>query len=109
MKTIKIIELLVKIANGEEVPRKIKYEGDEYIFDGYNYISNGHSLGYCYKLDGILNDEVEIIEDKKIKELKKRNVIKGCVNNDVYYEEDYKLCEIGDKVNEIIKVINDKF
>ena len=28
MKTIKIIDLLNKIANGEEVPKKIKYQGD---------------------------------------------------------------------------------
>ena len=30
MKTIKIIDLLNKIANGEEVPKKIKYENDIY-------------------------------------------------------------------------------
>lgn len=68
---MKIIDLLNKIANGEEVPKEIKYnnsvytynnveesyevKGDEIIFDLHNELS---------KLKGnALNDEVEIIEE----------------------------------------------
>lgn len=70
---IKIIDLLVKIANGEEVPKKIAYnsvilEYNEESKDHYRYY--GKSLfeyGFAHYND-FLNDEVEIIEEpKKIK------------------------------------------
>ena len=113
MKTIKIIELLVKVANGEEVPRKIKWgefelEWEELGYHDYKFLDTGNHLLFQGFATSVLNDEVEIIEDKKIKELKKSNIIKGCINNEIYYEEDYNVCEFGDKINEIIKVINEK-
>ena len=77
MKTIKIIDLLNKIAKGEEVPKKIKCDGVIYnyefkhtIIGSYEYRSqNGNCLmnnmaGYLYLTD-ILNYEVEIIEEDK--------------------------------------------
>ena len=49
MKTIKVIDLLNKIANGEEVPKKIKYKTWTFIyvdeFYGYmkeNYLAAAH-------------------------------------------------------------------
>ena len=76
MKTIKIIDLLNKIANGEEVPKKIKVHNTEYhkcllntgidykiYSDDFYYLSNE----IC-KAGLSLNDEVEIIEEKKIPE-----------------------------------------
>ena len=80
---MKIIDLLVKIANGEEVPKKIKYKGiireydntdkdyitreigeEFYLF--YNVLKSG--TGDEFKTE--LNDEVEIIEeDKEIEEV----------------------------------------
>lgn len=38
---MKIIDLLVKMANGEEVPRKIKYDGIKFEYSGYykDYLS----------------------------------------------------------------------
>ena len=36
MKTIKIIDLLNKIANGEKVPRKIKLYNNTFYFDKNN-------------------------------------------------------------------------
>lgn len=76
---MKIIELLNKIANGEEVPNEIKY-------NNYLYYWHSHMSGYfrsivdsnwvAFERDNInifniLNDEVEIIEeDKKIEEIK---------------------------------------
>lgn len=76
---IKIIDLLVKIANGEEVPKKIKYEdivfdytkrnreGLIYIADEYsNYEDNDNSLiAHLFWHIEKLNDEVEIIEEPK--------------------------------------------
>ena len=69
---MKIIDLLNKIAKGEEVPLKIKWNGDE-----WNY-SNGASKNYFNDYEDLfsvidgsnLNDEVEIIEeDKKIEKI----------------------------------------
>lgn len=73
---IKIIDLLNKIANGEEVPKKIKYNNKIYeyyerlenIFN-YKQIVNGKYIDDYfndnYFIDSILNDEVEIIEEPK--------------------------------------------
>ena len=37
MKKIKIIDLLIKIANNEEVPKKIKFGGVVWLYVGRNY------------------------------------------------------------------------
>ena len=91
---MKVIDLLNKIANGEEVPNKIRIRGvyypdfdendkpidvedmtiwelDDGYFD-YDYYSEGRigerkNMFQTYLINRILNDEVEIIEeDKKI-------------------------------------------
>ena len=72
-KTIKVINLLNKIANGEEVPKKIKYEGDilEYdneIFDylGISKTGTGSFFNYLFvnkATNEFINNEVEIIEE----------------------------------------------
>lgn len=77
MKTIKIIDLLNKIANGEELPKKIKYKCDIYVIgeDVCNkdakYINekkddDGYTryLFQDWILDVILNDEVEILDEE---------------------------------------------
>lgn len=69
---MKIIDLLNKIANDEEVPKKIKY--NDYIYSAKgNAIDN--FVDYCSEEDEWcfnhyvryenLNDEVEILEEKK--------------------------------------------
>lgn len=72
MKTIKIIELFNKIANDEEVPKKIKYKNMVYIYSEYNnqyYLekNTGLTSSLRYILDNFskLNEEVEIIEEEK--------------------------------------------
>ena len=65
---IKIIELLNRIANGEEVPKKIEYK----YFEGDSFENLIENLNYFHYKDfsKTLNDEVEIIEeDKTIEEL----------------------------------------
>lgn len=70
---IKIIDLFNKIADGEELPKKIKfmnsiweYERDGYVQDFQNEI--GHCLMEFVPINkNGLNEEIEIIEeDKKI-------------------------------------------
>ena len=68
-KKIKVIDLLNKIANGEEVPKKIKYENDIYILtDNYCYYCDETNLilsDRLYAEQSRLNDEVEILEEEK--------------------------------------------
>ena len=74
-KTIKVIDLLNKIANGEEAPKKIKVK--DYIFiwkvsdNGTGYYNVKEDTGYYWLEDYIslddlqdLNTEIEIIEEE---------------------------------------------
>ena len=108
---IKIIDLLNKIANGEEVPKKIKYnnielEYDEKDEDYYSYYGGGlfeYKFGNC---KNFLNDEAEIIEEtKKIEKIARCDSIKM-----KHYGELYKPTENEEilriKINELIDEIN---
>lgn len=74
---MKIIDLLVKISQGEKMPKKIKYEGYVWEYDKVvkDYYRNDIDEEYIYlfqdlfkkKTGFFINNEVEIIEeDKKI-------------------------------------------
>ena len=75
MNKIRVIDLLNKIAKGEEVPKKIKYKNNIYEYDGetQNYCSPINMIwDFLIGKDivALLNDEVEIIEeDKKIEKI----------------------------------------
>jgi len=67
---VKVIDLLNKIANGEEVPKKVKITTgtlkDEFriwVWGGiwYEYEADGEDVYICTEQSD-LNDEVEIIE-----------------------------------------------
>lgn len=78
-KTIKVIDLLNKIANGEEVPEKIKFEHSIYTYfketeDYVNYADEddkwyGQTLLFAvmlnHKINEILDAKVEIIEEQQ--------------------------------------------
>ena len=64
---MKIIDLLNKIANGEEVPKKIRYinliwEYDDEVKD---YIHDDLYLFYKINGIGLINNFVEILEEEK--------------------------------------------
>jgi hypothetical protein len=65
---MKIIDLYNKIANGEEIPEKFKYEDVLYTrepmsFFDYTYVDENDKLFEdAFTLES-LNDEIEIIED----------------------------------------------
>ena len=73
---IKIIDLLNKIENGEEVPKKIllngiifEYQGDDYLYKDEDkkehwLFSAGYTDKYMW-LEDFLKAEVEIIEEPK--------------------------------------------
>ena len=65
---IKVIELLNKIANGEKAPKKIKILGVKFEWFEGCYRSCDVLRKYlsdCWRLDNILNDTVEIIEEQQ--------------------------------------------
>ena len=105
---MKIIDLLVRIANGEDVPKTIKknwvYEWSyDKLRDEFCYITKeGKRFDDDWLIIDILDDEIEIIEDKKIEHyyfsvfqderLGGRQVVESLEN---------KLNEIIDKINEM--------
>ena len=100
---MKIIDLLNKIANGEEVPKKIhikKFQSD-FIFNGYTYLSDEkeqQNIYWCLYSEA-LNYEVEIIEEpKKIEKLPKNITDNVCATRDQR--------TIANKINELIDEIN---
>ena len=114
---IKVIDLLNKIANGEEVPEKIKINNVIYEYRGYMYCTEKANYqnieDYLFgKWNfNILNDYAEIIEEpKKIEKIKS--------NGDEFYS-DYidtwisknktdAYCEfLMNKINELIDVVNE--
>lgn len=135
---MKIIDLLNKIVNGEEVPKRIKYLSKYYVwFEGYS-----GNTGYCEEplkadcntfleintLD--LSYEVEVIEEEPrdievcgslftkseydmLAELNKDKKIEK-LNEYIHTGSlNYKMCNImferiTDKINEIIDILNKK-
>jgi hypothetical protein len=103
---MKVIDLLNKIANGEEVPKKIKYYDLIYEFCSrckqYEHFDKDKTLQIKLFEEIVdLNDEIEIIEDKKITKL----------NTNWQYAFDIQVEQdtieiICKKVNEIIDKVN---
>lgn len=100
---MKIIDILNKMANGTlEDGFKFNYDDDTYYYnkEKYEIVSINHDacLGNYYKLESILNDEVEVIEEKKkIEELHE-------YKNIGYSECDIKINR--EKLNEVIREVN---
>lgn len=124
MSKITVIQLLNKIANGEEVPKKIKY--DDYIWEwsgGITYINNIKKDLFKEYLDMIiiesLNDEVKIIEEQEdiniqdIEEItyKGEKIRYGSTKQFTDDVDDYCpainsiLDSVGIKINEIIRAV----
>ena len=98
---MRIIDLLNKIANGEELPKKVKLHKSilELNEDKNNYLYEendeywGDELIHWFAL----NDEVEIIEEDK--KIEKWNYDKDCTNEWNFQEIKEKLDEIIDELN----------
>lgn len=117
---MKIIDLLNKIANGEEVPKKIKWENIIYAYSEYDkdYLEYPFSDEEYKGLFNIryniliqfLNDELEIIEeDKKIENLDIKQE-KNIKNNWKWKLNNYCISTpqkiMADKINELIDEVN---
>ena len=119
MKTIKIIDLLnalYRVNNGskEMIPKKIKYDGLEFIFDNNykRYVRGEETLGDYTSLDIYLNEEVEIIEEEK--EIEKipyhynfGYIDCGDLKIEVVEELSKNFNYFADKINELIDAVNE--
>lgn len=126
-KTIKVIDLLVKISNGEEVPKKIKvfnhiFKRELDADDVWYYLDGSLPLLSLINSTAVLNTEAEIIEEEPeidIQALEETNELLALKSVDfrVSTEENlkridkaeidmfYKLIEVTRKQNEILKAI----
>ena len=100
---IKIIDLLNKVANGEEVPKKIKGRLNKiYTYSKYNtdYQDKEGKLLF-YKLfqfrDKCLNDEVEIVEE----DIKENPTFEEYKENPEKYWN--KLCKDLDEIKQLLE------
>lgn len=117
---MKVIDLLNKIANGEETPKKIKFEN--YIYNWRNMQKDYYCEKINHSLESIIGEylfnnldlEVEIIEEKEIEKIEELNL-----NHEYYLPskelvEDYEFKKFVldelfaqyDKINELVKVVN---
>lgn len=109
MNKMTVIQLLNKIANGEEVPKKIVINDIEWIYDGIDYAreSDGDYLFNVFIeiTQHDLNMEVEIIEeDKKIEKLDYVFDVQSPTYNESWLMNCIKANK--DKINKIIDYIN---
>lgn len=102
---MKVIDLLNMISKGEEVPKKIKYDYNEWEYDENlkTYYCGTCTLLNKYKYI-YLNEEVEILEeDKKIEKIRQ---LCEYPNTDTYECWSVKEDILVDKINEIIDYLN---
>lgn len=114
---MKVVDLLVKIANDEEVPKKIKVYSCIWncVEEDYNYKNqyNAELFGDIIEEDFLdhLGDEIEkIYDDKKIEKLiVNKNKLDGKWKNGSSYNYTVSMPQqvIIEKINEIIDVINE--
>ena len=111
---MKVIDLLNKIANEEEVPKIISYEGVKYHIDELErfYVNDNRKGLLEYIFDYLndydaLNDYVEILEeDKKIEKLNCLVDEDGELTIEGFAFDREQKIQIVNKINEIIDYIN---
>ena len=110
---MKVIDILNKIANGEEAPKKIIWNKLVYeLKDGIYFDYCGETLIGSLNFDGTnLNDEVEIIEeDKKIKRIQSHgaDLFSASIGEWLHDKDNYTAYDelLMNKINEIIDYLN---
>lgn len=102
---MKIIDLLNRIAKGEEVPRKIKWDEKEFIYGKNRIYINEDDEPLVYDLlpsGENLNDEIKIIEEIEDKEYEDIEELSYAEWNKNEYDLDKELYYIK-KINALIK------
>lgn len=103
---MKIIDIFNKIANDEEVPKKVKFNDEIYTYkpewkdyadEDTHYGLFVDTISNTYQITKMLNEEIEIIEeDKKIEKL----VIKS-IEDSEHFDMKEKINEIIDKIEKL--------
>lgn len=110
----KIIDILNKIAKGEEVPKRIYYKNEIFEYDEQSkdyYDSETYGLFDRYEIPPMLNDEVEILETTITMNKKIDNIRYCIIDGDETVNElmnsinTLNQC-FTDKINEIIDKVN---
>lgn len=100
---MKMIELLDKVAKGEELPKKIRVFGEEFIFEDNDYYSI-HSSAPLISYTGEdylrveLNCEVEIIEENK--------KLEHCLKRNRFLRDKDEIEHFRTKIDELIDEVN---
>ncbi len=109
---IKVIDLLNKIANKEELPKKIKYENVIYEWDecGYLHFDTDNIPEKAFleglRTDMVLNTEVEILEDEEI-DIQEIEEFTSFLSDSHSKDTFRNYCNAQtNKINEIIRVVN---
>ena len=93
---MKIIDILVNIANHKEVPQKIKYNDAIYVYNSTDI-----------QTDVILNSEVEIIEKERNTDIEQLDPFNYDEFKNMTSEERYKATiEEYCKINELVIALN---
>lgn len=102
---MKVIDLLNKIANGEEMPKKIYCFNREFHWIENTYFGDTFTLMH-YIQEEDLNDEVEIIEDSKINYKDAYESV--LITNKMVEKENQRLQNIIKEVRELLDKENEK-
>ena len=101
------------MANGElEDGFKFKYDNDTYKYnkkeDEIVSIEHGVCLGNYYTVEGILNNEVEVIEEhKEIEELEFiEETVEYCDGTGYTDTKPASTIDIHNKINELVRAVN---
>lgn len=109
-KKIKVIELFKRIEKCEDIPQKIKYKDNCYIFKHMNYGIDhlyeliGHEcIGWLEHKDINLFDEFEILEDntEEIEELDTD------IHIDSFMDAEFNFNKISQEINKLGKAIRE--
>ena len=107
-KKIKIIDLMQKCANKENIPERILYKNTAFVLNDckcyYNEEKDERLLDYIIPTFSNLNEEVEILEDntEEIEELDEWITKR---NGEVTQQEGKRL-EMCYKIDELVKAVN---
>lgn len=108
MSKIRVIDLLNKIANGEDVPERIFFDKTIFKYEPskYDYINEKDTIRFFNELICFnqmwLVAEAEIIEEEPEIDIQEIREIERYDNGIAY---GYKPTDIGDKINELIKAV----
>ena len=108
---MKVIDLLNKIANGEEVPKKIKKNWEyEYKYDGfrneYHYMNHENKrFDEEWLIFSIINDEIEILDEEEFEDIEELK-LDGDFGGDFLINDEGNKCYISSHDKTIVRRIN---